>query len=342
MAMAIYSRADVAQHSAKQVWDEETSAMVLPANSDPWIILDNKVYDITRWLDDHPGGPEILLQHAGNDATADFEAMDHSDFARGKREEFCIGTLRPEDHRDWRKDAEEARRKVAGGSGGGSGGGRGGGGGGLAGLIPGGGATVGGLGVVALGLYIRKAMTSRAIPSKVTYSAALRHAHLGMALGVFGSVATVQAALRTEDAADRKRYMSYHKTCGALMLVAGVVRLWLRLRSAIPPRFPGSELMQLAEGVSHRLLYALLLALPVSGLCHDFYSGGGIRLLGIGRVAGKAVPDDEDQIVSQSAIDAHRLMGKALEYALVPFHLAGSLFHAAQGRDLVRRIGPFI
>jgi cytochrome b involved in lipid metabolism len=34
-----------------------------------WIILDNKVYDVSKFLMEHPGGEEVLIQWAGQDAT---------------------------------------------------------------------------------------------------------------------------------------------------------------------------------------------------------------------------------------------------------------------------------
>lgn len=32
---------------------------------DCWLVIDNKVYDVTKYLNDHPGGPEILYDLAG-------------------------------------------------------------------------------------------------------------------------------------------------------------------------------------------------------------------------------------------------------------------------------------
>lgn len=44
---------------------------------DCWIVLGpvgaKKVYDLTAFLDDHPGGPELLLDLAGQDAHEEFE-----------------------------------------------------------------------------------------------------------------------------------------------------------------------------------------------------------------------------------------------------------------------------
>lgn len=41
-----------------------------------------KVYDVTPFMDDHPGGGEIMLGAAGKDGTDDFEDVGHSPHAR--------------------------------------------------------------------------------------------------------------------------------------------------------------------------------------------------------------------------------------------------------------------
>eukprot|EP01133_Synstelium_polycarpum_P005746 gene5746-6650_t len=41
---------------------------------DLWMVIDDKVYDLTEFLDEHPGG-DILLEGAGKDATYLFEEI---------------------------------------------------------------------------------------------------------------------------------------------------------------------------------------------------------------------------------------------------------------------------
>ena len=48
---------------------------------------------MTNYLEDHPGGPEILLEVAGTDATEAFEDIGHSDDAREAMEPLYIGDL---------------------------------------------------------------------------------------------------------------------------------------------------------------------------------------------------------------------------------------------------------
>ncbi|CAK4073692.1 unnamed protein product [Aphanomyces euteiches] len=75
---------------------EEVSAH--NAVDDAWIVLGEegkqKIYDITAFLDEHPGGPEILLDLAGKDAHEEFEGVGHSKEAREMIQQLCIGRVR--------------------------------------------------------------------------------------------------------------------------------------------------------------------------------------------------------------------------------------------------------
>lgn len=60
---------------------------------DCWLIIDGKVYDVTPFMDDHPGGDEVLLSSTGKDATNDFEDVGHSDSARDMMAKYLIGDV---------------------------------------------------------------------------------------------------------------------------------------------------------------------------------------------------------------------------------------------------------
>lgn len=37
-----------------------------------YIIIDNKLYDVTEFVEDHPGGADVLLTHVGKDASGKY------------------------------------------------------------------------------------------------------------------------------------------------------------------------------------------------------------------------------------------------------------------------------
>ncbi|XP_031388438.1 cytochrome b5 [Punica granatum] len=74
----IFTMQEASQHSSKD---------------DCWIVVDGKVYDVSSYLDEHPGGDDVVLAATGKDATDDFEDAGHSREARELLETFCIGEL---------------------------------------------------------------------------------------------------------------------------------------------------------------------------------------------------------------------------------------------------------
>ena len=53
----------------------------------------SRVYDVTEWLNFHPGGRDILIKVAGSDATETFNEIGHSEYARGKMSNFLLGRV---------------------------------------------------------------------------------------------------------------------------------------------------------------------------------------------------------------------------------------------------------
>jgi len=59
---------------------------------DCWIIVNDRVYDATEYLEEHPGGADSIVINAGEDATEDFVAI-HSMKATKMLEKYYIGDL---------------------------------------------------------------------------------------------------------------------------------------------------------------------------------------------------------------------------------------------------------
>ncbi|KAJ3683316.1 hypothetical protein LUZ60_013543 [Juncus effusus] len=62
-------------------------------NKDCWLIISGKVFDLTKFLEDHPGGDDVLLSSTGKDATDDFEDVGHSATARAMMDEYYVGEI---------------------------------------------------------------------------------------------------------------------------------------------------------------------------------------------------------------------------------------------------------
>ncbi|KAJ3830932.1 cytochrome b5-like heme/steroid binding domain-containing protein, partial [Lentinula raphanica] len=74
-------------------------ASELPAHaslSTCWISYKGRVYDISGFLRDHPGGEDVILKYAGQDVERvmkDKDEHEHSDSAYDMLEEYVIGRL---------------------------------------------------------------------------------------------------------------------------------------------------------------------------------------------------------------------------------------------------------
>ncbi|KAF2353379.1 Cytochrome b5-like heme/steroid binding domain [Trinorchestia longiramus] len=62
-----------------------------------WVVVHDKVYDLTPFFNEHPGGEEVLLEQAGQVATDAFEDVGHSTDAREMMTAYLVGELTDED-----------------------------------------------------------------------------------------------------------------------------------------------------------------------------------------------------------------------------------------------------
>ncbi|XP_076238260.1 cytochrome b5 [Calliopsis andreniformis] len=57
------------------------------------LILHDKVYEVTKFLNEHPGGEEVLIDHGGIDGSVDFDDVGHSHDAFELMKKYLIGEL---------------------------------------------------------------------------------------------------------------------------------------------------------------------------------------------------------------------------------------------------------
>lgn len=65
--------------------------------TDCWIVIDGKIIDVTTFADNHPGGADVLTEHAGKDATESFNSIGHSEGAKMQIMDYLVGILSAED-----------------------------------------------------------------------------------------------------------------------------------------------------------------------------------------------------------------------------------------------------
>ncbi|THH12364.1 hypothetical protein EW145_g17 [Phellinidium pouzarii] len=58
-----------------------------------YVLLHGKVYSVSKFIDEHPGGDEVILAEAGKDATEAFEDVGHSDEARDILKDLLVGSF---------------------------------------------------------------------------------------------------------------------------------------------------------------------------------------------------------------------------------------------------------
>ncbi len=71
-----------------------TTAQVSSHNTkgDAWIIYENRILDVSKWIASHPGGEQTILRFAGMDATDELRAF-HDDWVlETKLQNFVIRT----------------------------------------------------------------------------------------------------------------------------------------------------------------------------------------------------------------------------------------------------------
>ena len=77
--MPVFTEDEIKQHNSEE---------------DAWIVYNGSVFDVTKFASLHPGGKEILLEHAGKDVSSAMKQEDihsHSEAAFSLLDTYKIG-----------------------------------------------------------------------------------------------------------------------------------------------------------------------------------------------------------------------------------------------------------
>jgi cytochrome b561 len=143
---------------------------------------------------------------------------------------------------------------------------------------------------------------------------------------------------------DPNKFFLYqmHKSFGITVLVLTVVRIVWRVMHPVPALPAGMPAWQRwGAHISHFGLYALMLAIPLSGWAVASSSSLGIPTMLFGAVELPHLPVGTDHDTHEFFEEAHELLGNLMILLLI-VHVAAALKHHFVDRDTVfRRMLPF-
>lgn len=130
----------------------------------------------------------------------------------------------------------------------------------------------------------------------------------------------------------RAFYFNLHKSIGVTLLALILARVLWRMTHT-PPAFPDTLQKwekRLAEGV-HKLMYVLMVAMPVSGVVMATFSKYGIVWFGVPLIEGLDQPDLREWFK-----EVHEMVGITL-LVLIVLHVAAAIKHRVVDRDEIMR-----
>ena len=127
----------------------------------------------------------------------------------------------------------------------------------------------------------------------------------------------------------RVKMFNWHKWVGITILGLTAIRMLWRLTHPAPPFLPMPAWQRIASFSAHSLMYALMVALPLSGWAYSSATGYPVVYLGILPLPDLA-PYDKD--MAERLVEVHELFGWLLSGTVIVHVLAG-LKHQFIDRD---------
>ena len=132
----------------------------------------------------------------------------------------------------------------------------------------------------------------------------------------------------TEEISPRSFYFNLHKSFGVTIFALIIIRIFWRLSHTPPALLSSYKALErkLASG-AHRLLYVLMIVLPLTGVIMAVYSKYGIKWFGMPFISG--LDNNPMRLIFK---EAHELIGITL-LAIIIIHILGALKHKFIDKD---------
>ena len=132
----------------------------------------------------------------------------------------------------------------------------------------------------------------------------------------------------SEEVSPRTFYFNLHKSIGITILALILVRIFWRFTHKAPAMLASYKAWEtkLASGV-HRLLYVLMVALPLSGLMMAVASKYGVKWFGLEFISGL----DNTQL-REAFKEVHEIVGVVILFIII-VHILGALKHKFIDKD---------
>ena len=166
--------------------------------------------------------------------------------------------------------------------------------------------------------------------TRYRYTRTARTLHWLAALLIFTGVGLGLYMTDLELSPDKLRYYAWHKWLGITVFLLAAARLAWRAANPAPP-LPGAmpAWQRWVAGAAHVLLYALMLAIPLSGWIYSSATGVSVAYLNLVDLP-NLVPKDRE--LAKTLLLVHQSLNYLLA-AVVTVHVAAALKHHFVDRD---------
>lgn len=138
------------------------------------------------------------------------------------------------------------------------------------------------------------------------------------------------------DNLDSNLYIGLHKAFGVSLLFWMIARVINRIFTKAPPAVLTPKWQMLLSRLSHFVLYALLIAMPIAGLMMSLYGGRPVDIFGIFQIPVLVTPD---RGLARLFNDWHVDIIWPMIIAFTVLHIGAALYHQFVKKDnLIARI----